>query len=299
MGKLKGEIMKRFLLLFLAAMCVFLCCSFSANALTLAIPEYTTTDQEECKDYIAEHKIEWVPSYEDVSFLGDWERFTWSDLGDYENFSYTMKCPSGEGVHVINYRETHGFDELSSMLSSYQESPYPSDGWLFPEESRRDQFYYKFENFYYFYGYQKYEKRFYSLILWFDEVKPCEGKISFSCSDTELCDFRKELMHVDTAQNAINRLLVATGFDPLETAPPADEGAVKTSDGTVDAPATDGTDSSAVSTDTAPAEIDTATPAPAEQTSFPWLWVMVPAGVIIFGGALTAVLLIRKKRKQS
>ena len=63
-------------------------------------------------------------------------------------------------------------------------------------------------------------------------------------------------------------------------------------------PSTDGTDSPAVSTDTLlPTSSDPATPA--EPTPFPWLWVIVPAGVIIFGGALAAVFLIRRKRKQS
>ena len=67
-------------------------------------------------------------------------------------------------------------------------------------------------------------------------------------------------------------------------------------DGTDDL-SSDGTDSPAASTDTDSTETDTDTPA--EQTPFPWGWVAVPAGVIIFCGALAAVLLIRKKRKQS
>ena len=285
--------MKRFLLVFFTVLFLFLFCSLSANALTLKIPEYTTTDQEDCKDYIAEHKVEWVPSYEDFSFLGEWEKFIWYDLGQYERYSYIMKCPSGEGFHSIEYHETYGFDELSGMLSSCQESLSPSGGWLFPEESRIDNFYYKFGNFYYFYRYLKYEKRFSMHTQWFDEVKPRWCSISFSCSDTELCDFRKELMHVDTAQNAINRLLVATGFDPLVVVPPADDEALKTSGGAVDALPTDSIDT--LLSDGAASS--TLTDLSGDSSPFPWVWVIVPAGVVLIAAATTS-LVIRKKKKQ-
>ena len=65
-------------------------------------------------------------------------------------------------------------------------------------------------------------------------------------------------------------------------------------DGTVDAPSTDGNAPDAPLTDgTDAASTDT----PTDPASFPWVWVVVPAGVVL-AAAATAALVIRKKKKQ-
>ncbi|MBP3301473.1 MAG: hypothetical protein J6M34_08240 [Clostridia bacterium] len=70
---------------------------------------------------------------------------------------------------------------------------------------------------------------------------------------------------------------------------------VPSTDGTADAPSTDGNASDAPLTDGTDAETaDTDTPA--DPAPFPWVWVIVPAGVVLIAAATTA-LVIRKKKK--
>ena len=88
---------------------------------------------------------------------------------------------------------------------------------------------------------------------------------------------------------------------------PTDEGTVDVSTETAtltDAAPTDGTDD-ALSTDgnasDAPLTDGTDAPpsdTPADPTPFPWVWVIVPAGVVLVGGGTAALLLLRKKKKQ-
>ena len=79
---------------------------------------------------------------------------------------------------------------------------------------------------------------------------------------------------------------------------PTDEGVVDVSTETAtltDAPPTDGTTSDVPLTyGTDAASTDT----PTDPASFPWVWVIVPAGVVLIAAAATTALVIRKKKKQ-
>ncbi|MBP3301495.1 MAG: hypothetical protein J6M34_08350 [Clostridia bacterium] len=80
---------------------------------------------------------------------------------------------------------------------------------------------------------------------------------------------------------------VSTETAPLTEAPPTD--------GTVDAPSTDGNASDAPLIDGTDAETANT---PADPAPFPWVWVIVPAGVVLISAAATTALVINKKKKQ-
>ena len=128
--------------------------------------------------------------------------------------------------------------------------------------------------------------------------------------------FYAEITNLSTWPKARTRLMQATGDvlgDSEESSTdsttdlPADDETVDVStetatltdaaptDGTVDTPSTDGNAPDAPLTDgTDAASTDT----PADPAPFPWVWVIVPAGVVLIAAAVTTALVINKKKKQ-
>ena len=261
--------------LFVMIFVLFFCClcgSFYAEDL------YVIESKEEYDRFLAETELPsgFVP-YESISFLGEFQEFKWSD-GYKEYYNYSVKCPEKEGFHTIYcYLESspvvgRGDSAILSLPEKGDLQNLPLSGGEGPFDWAN---YYQIGDFYYRYTCNGVEFCKLRSMDWYNADKSLQFSISFSCG-SDMCDFRKELMGFNTAPRAVNRLLSATGGEPVPLA----------ENSTTDITSPNGMDAASTSTDT-----------PADPSPFPWLWVIVPAGVVLIAAAATTVLVLRKKKK--
>lgn len=235
---------------------------------------------EEYNKYVAEEELDrfFIP-YEKLSFLGEFASFR---TGFAYN-AYFFKVKDRERVR-FELKEGNYMESPSRVYSKIVEIDPPKEGTLLGLTSEAKSFLEKQEynscffmvdgvRFTYDWNYHV-EDMVLAEIRWYNVEKASTYIIYLNehyrdpvfTEDAFESGFYAEITNLSTWPKARTRLMQATG-DVLG-----------------------GSEESST---------DSTTATPAEPTPFPWLWVIVPAGVIIFCGALTAVLLIRKKRKQS
>ena len=201
--------MKRISILLLSLIVVF--CNSLGVSYARELVYKCTSEEEFDRDY-EELSITYngIFPYENIEFLGEFDGFYLWDDGSYICW---IKCPSG-GRHQIIYEPLSPGSTLEERMpgrkATEQEAEKLFTNRIFHgEEVVHAPCYYRIGNFYYRYSYDHVYFSQLTQIFWCSEDGSGVYSIRF-LDQVGKCDFCKEVVNLDTAESALNRLAKAT-----------------------------------------------------------------------------------------
>ena len=233
-----------------------------------SVEQYTPTYCSTAIEYLHFLETRSIPAnfvrYEDIYFVGNFRYFYAGGDDSLSMYWYTLGCPKEN--HSMEFRTLSPwkFTPPQNIVAAPEDLDFAKIGDATGEDAIdfKDSVYQVGNVFYYYNGHHpSSEQASLRGIRWVDP----ERGIWYSISGFSKCCLQ-QFKDPETAVEARNRLLEATGcafspeFDPSNV-------------------------------------FDTPSDIPAEPTPFPWLWVIVPAGVVLIAAA-TAALVIRKKKSE-
>ena len=201
--------MKRISILLLSLIVVF--CNFFGVSYAKELVYKCTSEEEFDRDY-EELSITYngIFPYENIEFLGEFDGFYLFADGSYQ---CNIKCPSGGG-YKITYTPLSPGSTLEERLR-WREATEQEAEKLFVEKvftcvaAMGEPCTYRIGNFYYYFRYDHAHFSHLTEIFWCSEDGSGVYSIRF-LDRIANCDFCKEVVNLDTAESALNRLAKAT-----------------------------------------------------------------------------------------
>ena len=201
--------MKRISILLLSLIVVF--CNFFGVSYAKELVYKCTSEEEFDRDY-KELSVAYdgIFPYENFEFLGEFDGFYLWDDGSYH---CNIKCPSGGG-HKITYTPLPPGITVENKVPRRKATEQEAEK-LFVEnvftgaEVVHDSCSYRIGNFYYYFRYDHAHFSHLTEIFWCSEDGSGVYSIRF-LDRIGNCDFCKEVVNLDTAESALNRLAKAT-----------------------------------------------------------------------------------------